>query len=181
MKYAQISPFEICNGKGIGISLYVQGCHFHCKGCFNSEAWDFDGGKEWTSEIKGTFLKLIMNPHIKRVTILGGEPLADENVEDVLNILIEIRELFKNEKKIWLYTGYTWDSIFYPIVTDDFDFERDQAIDRRKQIAEMCDVVVDGRYMEELKDLTLKFVGSSNQRLIDVKESLNENQVVLYN
>lgn len=180
MRYAQITPFEVCNGKGAGVSLFVQGCHFHCKGCFNQESWDFCGGKEWTKEIEDKFFELISKPYIKRITILGGEPLADKNVSDVLNLIVEIRNRFPN-KNIWLYTGYKWDSIFYPVVTDDFNPERDTIIDCRKSIARLCDVVIDGRFVEELKDLTLKFRGSSNQRIIDVEQSLKENKIVLYN
>lgn len=180
MRYAQITPFEVCNGKGAGVSLFVQGCHFHCKGCFNQEAWDFCGGKEWTRDIEDKFFELIGKPYINRVTILGGEPLADKNVSGVLDLVVEIRNRFPN-KSIWLYTGYKWDSIFYPVITDDFNPERDMIIEHRKSVARLCDVLIDGRFVEELKDLTLKFRGSNNQRIIDVRKSLKANKVVLYN
>lgn len=180
MRYAQITPFEVCNGKGAGVSLFVQGCHFHCNGCFNQESWDFCSGKEWTEEVESKFFELIGRPYIKRVTILGGEPLADENVDDVLDLIVKIRNKFPN-KSIWLYTGYKWDSVFYPVVTDDFNPKRDMIIDHRKIIVRLCDVLIDGRFVEELKDLTLEFRGSSNQRIIDIERSLTENKIVLYN
>ena len=148
MRYAQILPFEVCNGEGIGCSLFVQGCHFHCAGCFNQEAWDFNGGNEWNDDIKEKFFEIIKKPYIKRVSILGGEPLANENVQSVYNLIKEIKENFP-EKKIWLYTGYT-------ITTFD---------DLRKQVLSVCDVVVDGKYIKHLSDITLKFRGSKNQTI----------------
>lgn len=171
---------DISNGENLGVSLFVQGCRFQCKNCFNKETWDFSGGKEWTEEVENKFFGLIDKPYIKRVSILGGEPLADKNVLDVFNLIKRLKVKFSN-KNIWLYTGYTWNQIFYPIITDDFNPERDKLLDCRKGAVELCDVLVDGRYMDELKDLTLKFRGSSNQRVIDVKQSLTENKVVLYN
>lgn len=180
MRYAQITPFEVCNGKGAGVSLFTQGCHFHCKGCFNQDSWDFCGGKEWNEEIENKFFELVGKPYIKRVAILGGEPLANENVIDVYDLIVKIKDRFPN-KNIWLYTGYKWDGIIRPIVTDDFNPERDKILGFRKKAVEMCDVVIDGRFVEELKDLTLEFRGSSNQRIINVQESLKENKVVLYN
>lgn len=179
MRYAQITPFEVCNGKGAGVSLFTQGCRFRCGNCFNKETWDFNGGKEWTEEIENKFFKLIDRPYIKRVSILGGEPLVDENVSDVFNLIIEIKDKFP-DKNIWLYTGYTWNQIFHPVVTDNLDIERDLILNHRKRAVEMCDILVDGRYVDELRDLTLKFVGSKNQRLIDVKSSLEQEKVVLW-
>ena len=180
MRYAQITPFEVCNGKYAGTSLFVQGCNFHCKGCFNQETWGFNGGKEFTQEIEDKFFELIDKPYIKRVSILGGEPLADMNVLGIFNLIQKIKDKFPN-KAIWLYTGYTWNQIFYPVITDDFNQDRDKILDHRKKIVEMCDVLIDGRYVDELKDLTLRFRGSSNQRVILVQESLKQNEVVLYN
>ena len=173
MRYAQITPFEVCNGKGAGVSLFVQGCHFQCKGCFNQEAWDFCGGKEWNEEVENKFFELINRSYIKRVSILGGEPLADENVTDVFNLITKIKDKFP-EKDIWLYTGYHFGDITNCL-------SRNIEMTLRRQTALMCDIVVDGRFVEGLKDLTLKFCGSSNQRVIDVKKSLKEQEIVLYN
>lgn len=175
MKYAQITPFEVCNGKGAGVSLFVQGCHFHCNGCFNSDAWDFDGGKEWNEEVKEQLFKLIDKSYIKRISILGGEPLASQNVSEVYKLIVDLRTKFP-DKKIWLYTGYTWDSLFYK----DDNLKEICDDQTRRSVLIGCDVVVDGRYIEAARDITLKFAGSSNQRVIDVQKSIKEEKVVLY-
>lgn len=106
IRYAQIRSLDLSNGEGIGVALFVQGCNFHCKNCFNPETWDFNGGKEWTQEVKNKFLELANRPYIKRISILGGEPLADENIDDVLDLVNKIRHSLP-KKTIWLYTGYT--------------------------------------------------------------------------
>lgn len=177
MRYASIREMDISNGQGLGVSLFVQGCYFHCKNCFNSETWDFNDGKEWTNEIKEKFLKLINRDYIERVTILGGEPLVDQNVEDVLDLVKEIREKFPN-KKIWIYTGYKWKAILYPVVTDDLNPERDRILQIRRDILNYIDVLVDEKFEDDKKDLTLKWKGSSNQHVIDVKKSLQEKKII---
>lgn len=177
MRYASIREMDISNGQGLGVSLFVQGCYFHCKNCFNSETWDFNDGKEWTNEIKEKFLKLINRDYIERVTILGGEPLVDQNVEDVLDLVKEIREKFPN-KKIWIYTGYKWKAILYPVVTDDFNPERDRILQIRRDILNYIDVLVDEKFEDDKKDLTLKWKGSTNQHVIDVKKSLQEKKII---
>lgn len=214
MNYASIREMDISNGEGVGVALFVQGCHFHCVNCFNSETWDFNGGKEWNEDIKKKFLKLIDKPYINRISILGGEPLADENLEAVLDLVVTIRKLYRKEnivntnkqyivgdktevhnilsrkedeirisfpdKNIWIYSGYTWEQIMYPIITDDLNPERDKVIKMRQDIVKNCDVLVDGRYIDELRDITLHWRGSSNQRVIDLKETFKQKQVVLY-
>lgn len=167
IRYAQIRSMDISNGEGIGVSLFVQGCHFHCKNCFNSEAWDFCGGKEWTNETLHKFIKLSNRPFIGRISILGGEPLAQENVKEVLNIIEEIKNSL-SDKKIWLYTGYTWEEIF----------SNDTINQLHQEVLNNIDVLVDGRYIDELKDFALKFRGSANQRLIDVQKSLKTGTVM---
>lgn len=184
MRYAQIRSMDISNGEGVGVSLFVQGCPFHCKNCFNSETWDFNGGKEWTEETKNIFMKLIDRPYIKRVSFLGGECLAENNLDEVLKLVQESRNSFP-EKTIWLYTGYEWNQIMNIKVTQPFfscqDLEsKIQNVLKRQEIIKMCNVVVDGEYIDEQKDLTLKWRGSKNQRVIDVKESLKQGKVVLY-
>lgn len=167
MRYYQIRECDIANGKGVGVALFVQGCHFHCYNCFNPDTWDFNSGKEWTSDIKEKFLKLIDRPYIKRVSILGGEPLADENLDDIYDLIHEIRLSFDNTKTIWLYSGYTWEQI--------------QNDSKRKSVVSMVDVLVDGRYIDELRDATLQFRGSSNQRLIAVDKTIKNGNIILYN
>lgn len=179
MHYAQIRSMDISNGEGIGVALFVQGCNFHCPSCFNQDTWDFNGGKEWTEETKETFLKLADKPYMKRVSFLGGECLANENLEGVYNVIKDVKKIFP-DKKIWLWTGYTWESIFNPIVTDNLDLERDKLIKLRQEIVKMTDILVDGRYIHEQKDMNLKYKGSKNQRVIDVKESIKQGKVVIY-
>lgn len=158
---------DISNGEGVGISLFTQGCHFHCRNCFNSETWDFDGGKEWTEEVEKDFLRLAANPHIKRISLLGGEPLANENLDGVLDLVNEIR-LSYPQKNIWLYSGFTWDEVL----------NGDNEI--RKEIISKCDVMIDGRYVDELRDISLKWKGSTNQNVIDIQESIKQERLVLY-
>lgn len=183
MRYAQIRSMDISNGEGVGVSLFVQGCPFHCKNCFNSDTWDFNGGKEWTEEIKDKFMKLIDRPYIKRVSFLGGECLADQNLDEVLKLVKQIRNSYP-DKTIWLYTGFEWNSLMSKICQPTFpdkDFERIIEIHKkRKEIISNVDVFVDGEYIDEQKDLSLKFRGSKNQRVIDVKQSLAQNKVILY-
>ena len=180
MNYAKIDRCEYVNGNGIGVSLYVSGCHFHCPGCFNQDAWDFNYGKEWNEEAVNKLLEYANKPYINRVTILGGEPLAKENASEIINIVKKIKEKFP-DKKIWLYTGFTWKQIFNPAVLDILDSERDTYIDTVKNIVSMCDVLVDGKYIEALHDATLKWRGSSNQRVINVQKTLETGKIVLYN
>lgn len=179
MNYSQIRSMDISNGEGVGIALFVQGCNFHCASCFNQDTWDFNGGKEWTEKTKETFLKLADKPYIKRVSFLGGECLANENLEGIYDLIKDVKELFP-DKKIWMYTGYTWESIFNPIVTDNLDLKRDRFIELRKMIVKMTDILIDGRYIHTQRDMNLKFRGSKNQRVIDVKESLKQDKIVLY-
>lgn len=157
MNFASIRNFDVSNGIGIGIALYVQGCHFHCKNCFNQVTWDFNGGKEWTPDIENKFIELANNKYVDRVSILGGEPLTPENYDTVLSLCKKL------SKKIWVYTGYTYETL----------------CDR--EILNYIDILVDGKYVDELRDLNLAFRGSSNQRIIDVKASLDNNKVVLFN
>lgn len=198
MRYASMRNLDISNGEGVGVSLFVQGCPFHCKNCFNSETWDFNGGKEWTEKTKDKFMKLIDRPYIKRISFLGGECLAEQNLDEILSLVQEIRISFP-EKIIWLYTGYHV-FINYPeshrqhkvilstrpnastniIYDDELFFKKKEEDRKRSKIIFNVDVLVDGEYIDEQKDLSLKWRGSKNQRVIDVKQSLAQNKMVLY-
>ena len=178
MNYAQIRSMDISNGEGIGVSLFVQGCDFHCKNCFNSETWEFSKGQEWNDKTKNQFLKLIEKPFIQRVSILGGEPLHPKNVQNVLKIVDEIRVSYPT-KNIWLYTGYTWEHIMHPVITD-INSEQLKMLQMRKELVSKCDVLIDGRYIDELRDVSLHWRGSSNQRVINVQETLKQNQIALW-
>lgn len=152
MRYAKIREMDISNGEGIGVALFTQGCPHHCKNCFNQETWDYDGGKEWTVDVEDSFLKLLDRPFIKRVTFLGGEPMVYP--EELVLLCKKIREK-RPDIKIWLYSGYTYGEISHN--------------KQMCKILDCIDILVDGRFIEELKDVNLKFKGSSNQRIIDVR------------
>lgn len=184
MRFAQIRSMDISNGEGVGVSLFVQGCPFHCKNCFNSETWDFNGGKEWTKETKNKFMELIDRPYIKRVSFLGGECLAEQNLDEILSLIKEIRNSYPN-KTIWLYTGFRWDDImcsFAGLQADYIELNKKdiEVWEKRRKIISNVEVLVDGEYIDEQKDLTLKWRGSKNQNCIDVKQSLAQNKMVLY-
>lgn len=184
MRFASMRNLDISNGEGVGVSLFVQGCDRHCFNCFNPDTWDFNGGKEWTEGTKNKFIKLIDRPYINRISVLGGEPLAEQNLDEVLSLIKEIRISFP-EKTIWLYTSFCWNDIMCSfaglqadcVVLDKKDIE---AWEKRRKIISNIDVLVDGEYIDEQKDLSLKFRGSKNQRVIDVKQSLAQNKIVLY-
>lgn len=192
MRYNQIRECDIANGEGIGVALFVQGCHFHCKNCFNHETWDFNGGKEWTPEVEDKFIELASRPYIKRISLLGGECLADENLDGILNLVNKIRLSFP-EKTIWLYTGYKIKEIYddnfvlHPSASDIAKIEPDYILveetkkdKKRSEIIKLCDILVDGRYMEKLRDVSLRWRGSLNQRVIDIKQTLQKGEVVLW-
>ena len=204
--YASIRNLDISNGEGVGVALFVQGCNFHCYNCFNTETWDFNGGKEWTQEVKEKFLELIDRPYIKRVSILGGEPLADENLDDVLDLVTEINKRYNFQKvdsanpckmgvsevenpdrfrlslpnkSIWLYSGYTFDYIMEGIGYDEngaFFFLDNDK--KRYEIISKCDVLVDGRYIDSQRNPSKKWAGSDNQRVILIPESLKQGKVI---
>ena len=178
MNYAQMRSMDISNGEGIGVSLFVQGCDFHCKNCFNSETWEFSKGQEWNNNTQKKFISLINKPFVKRISILGGEPLHPQNVQNVLKIINEIRVSYTT-KNIWLYTGYTWEQIMYPVIAD-INSEQLKMLQMRKELVSKCDVLIDGRYVDELRDVSLHWRGSSNQRVINVQETLKQNQIVLW-
>lgn len=167
MRYAGINPTDIVCGTGVGIAIYVQGCDFHCPGCFNPQTWSFSGGKVWKEENDSELIKELSRPYIKRLSVLGGEPLHPNNVKGVLKILQEADSV-KPLKK-WIFTGYTFDEILK-------DESNVGLI--RKEIMGKIDYLVEGRFIEELRDVTLKFRGSSNQRIIDVKKTIEKGEVV---
>lgn len=183
MRYARIRKMDVSNGEGVGISLFVQGCHFHCKGCFNQETWDFNGGKEWTPEIEEQFIQLANKPYIKRISILGGEPLADENVRDVYYLITQLKSRYP-EKKIWLYTGYEWEKIVeenHAIRVENGDYLSNLY---RYGAIVFADIVVDGKFQLDKQDLyndNIVFAGSTNQRVIDSGASLSNGRIILHN
>ena len=184
--YASIRNLDISNGEGVGVALFVQGCPFnpHCYNCFNPDTWDFNGGKEWTQEVEDKLIELANRPYIKRLSILGGEPLADENLDGVLHLVDRFRLSFPN-KSIWIYSGYLWEEC-QPFSEEgllkgsNFAPNLQKILKKRYEIISKCDVMVDGRYIDSQRNPSKKFAGSDNQRVIDVQQSLIKGKVVLY-
>lgn len=171
MNYATIKFNDIANGVGVRTSLFVSGCTHKCKGCFNSEAWDFNYGKPFTEETENKILDSIDSDFIDGLSLLGGEPFEPENQKVLYPFLKKFKQRFKN-KTVWCYTGYLFDKELLG--------DSRASIDITKDMLSLIDVVVDGRFVESLKNISLVFKGSENQRIIDVKKSLTTNQVVLY-
>lgn len=161
MRYNLIRKMDIADGPGVRVSLFVQGCEFHCKNCFNAETWDFNKGKEYTDEVIDRVIELAGEDYVQGLSILGGEPLHDKNIEGVTKLAKKFRETYP-KKDIWLWSGFL------------FEDKKD------KEIMKYLDVMVDGQYKDELHDFRLKYCGSSNQRVIDVKKTLKNNKIVLY-
>ncbi len=171
MNYATIKPFDVADGPGVRVSLYVSGCRNRCKNCFNPETWDFNYGKPFTEEVENYIISALSPQYIKGFTLLGGDPFEPENQVTLAPFLEKIKSVYP-DKSIWCYTGY--------------DYEKD-LLTGKKGDAELVmrmlnsiDVLVDGRFVEELKDLNLRFRGSSNQRIICVPQSLGQDKVVLW-
>ena len=163
IRYAQIRECDISNGENVGVALFVQGCPSpHCHNCFNPETWDFNGGKEWTLKIEDKLIELASRPYIKRLSILGGEPLADENLDGVLHLVNRFRLSFQ-QKTIWLYSRYEFDYLFGD--TRLWNMLEEKQNQKRQQIISQCDILVDGRYIDSQRDVTLKWRGSSNQKI----------------
>ena len=170
MNYAEIKNVDIANGPGVRISLFVSGCPHHCKGCFNEVTWDFTYGKPYTQETINHILELLKPDYIKGITFLGGEPMAPSNQESVLNTMRQIKEHYTN-KDIWLYTGYLLDTDIMGKMVD--------TLPHTSEILSYIDVLVDGPFIEEQKNLNLQFKGSENQRIIDMKKTLSSGSIVL--
>lgn len=160
MYYGKIRKDDIANGVGVRTTLFVSGCRNHCKNCFQPETWDFNYGEPYTKETEDYIIKLLSRPYIQGLTLLGGDPFEPENQTELVRLLRRVKAELP-EKDVWCYTGYTIDEILR-------DGSRCRC-DVTDEMLSMIEVLVDGRYVDELKDLTLKFRGSSNQRIIDLK------------
>ncbi len=160
MRYNTIRQLDIANGPGCRVSIFVQGCTFNCPGCFNTVARDFEGGKEFTEDTMQLLLELAEPSHVSGLSILGGEPLNPRNRADVLKLARRFKEVYP-EKTIWLWTGYSIEEVFEDLIDSKID------------------VIVDGRFVEELKDLRLKYRGSSNQRIINLVETIKTGDLTL--
>ena len=169
MYYGEIKKFDIANGSGVRVSLFVSGCTHHCKNCFNEVTWDFHYGKEFTDETIEEIIEALRFDHIQGLSLLGGEPMELKNQEGLYPLVKKVKELYPN-KDIWCYTGYLYEDLL----------EGGRVCGPyTKDILNSLDIIVDGRFIEELKDIRLRFKGSSNQRIIDVKQSLEMNTIIL--
>ena len=161
MRYNKIRKMDIADGPGVRVSIFMQGCTFNCKNCFNPETHDFAGGKEFTQNTIDTVLKLCDNDNVEGLSILGGEPMHPKNIDGTKELAKAFKEKYP-EKNVWVWSG--------------FQFDKDL---KDKDVLKYVDVLVDGQYVEELHNPTLKWKGSSNQRVIDVQKSLKENKIIL--
>ena len=172
MNYGEIKKCDIANGEGVRVSLFVSGCTHHCKNCFNSETWDFNFGKPFTKDVEDEIFAELENDFVDGLSLLGGEPFEPDNQRALLPFVKRVRERFPN-KTIWCYSGYRFD--------DDLQSESRARCECTDELLSLLDVLVDGEFVQDLYDISLSFRGSSNQRVIDVQKSLNQNKVVLYN
>ena len=161
MRYNKIRKMDISNGPGVRVSIFFQGCSFHCKNCFNPETWDFNGGIEFTDETIDEIIKISEPDHITGLSMLGGEPMHPNNIEGTIKLAKRFKETYP-KKTIWAWTGFLMDNIC------------------DKEILNYLDVLVDGQFVDEKRNPTLKWRGSSNQRVIDVKKSLKKKDIILY-
>lgn len=183
MNYLQITHEDVCNGDGLRVVLWLSGCSHHCYNCQNPQTWNPDSGIPFDKSAKQEIFDELSKDYISGITFSGGDPLYEYNLDEVLKLVKQIRNSYP-DKTIWLYTGFEWNSLMSKICQPTFpdkDFERIIEIHKkRKEIISNVDVLVDGEYIDEQKDLSLKFRGSKNQRVIDVKQSLAQNKVILY-
>lgn len=171
MNYADIKQYDVANGPGVRVSLFVSGCNHHCKNCFNEVAWDFNYGKPFTEETIDTIIKYLGQSFISGLTLLGGEPMEPVNQKALLPLIRKVRETYK-DKSIWCFTGFFFDKDIVGKMAD--------SVPETKELLSYFDVMVDGKFVEALKDVSLRFKGSSNQRTIMVQESLQSGNIVLW-
>lgn len=170
MNYGEIKFNDIANGEGVRVSLFVSGCTHHCKNCFNKETWDFNFGKPFTSETENEIISALAPEYINGLTLLGGEPMEPANQKALLPFVKKVKATYPN-KTIWCYSGYLFD--------DELLKPSRAYCPWTRELLSYIDILVDGEFKDELKDITLRFKGSSNQRVIDVQKSLQQSKVVL--
>lgn len=192
MNYWKIDKEDVCNGEGLRVVLWLSGCSHKCKGCQNPQTWDANSGIQFDESAKEELFRELDKDYISGLTLTGGDPLFESNLDGVLDLLTEVNDRYNTshdeirlslpQKTIWLYTGYEWEHIFdlkwhYRPQTQEKLSIREC---KRQQIVSRCNVVIDGRYIDQQRDMTLKWRGSSNQRVINVKESLKKGEIVLW-
>lgn len=171
MNYATIKNCDIANGPGVRVSLFVSGCTHRCKGCFNEVAWDFAYGEPFTDQTIDAILQMLKPQHIKGITLLGGEPFEPQNQGEIVRLLRRVKQMYP-EKTVWAFSGYLFDQHILSGKLGSWDITR--------EFLSYVDVLVDGPFIQEKKDLSLRFRGSSNQRIINVPASLEKGEIVLW-
>lgn len=183
MNCASIKKMDIANGPGIRVSLFISGCNFHCKGCFNSEAWDFNYGEEFTMLTFKDILNKVDSDRIAGLSLLGGDPLW-QSIPDLITLKVLCERVKAKGKTVWIWSGFTWEEVMNKQIAlpKNISIKDKEMIEwkYRQELIKQCDVWVDGLFIEEQRDLSLQWRGSANQRIIDIKKSLEANEVVLY-
>ncbi len=170
MHYSKINKNDIANGIGIRVTLFVSGCTHRCKGCFNPETWDFSFGDTFSKETENELLKALEPSYIDGLTLLGGEPMEPQNQQVLVQFLEKMKQMYPT-KTVWCFTGYTFEELVG---------ESRARCEVTEKILSLIDVLVDGEFKEELKDISLRFKGSSNQRIIDVKKTLQSTEIIIW-
>ncbi len=189
MNYSTIKPTDIANGPGVRVSVFVSGCTNRCEGCFNPETWDFSYGKPLTPEVVDEILDLCDRDYIQGLSVLGGDPFHPANVYDVWYLVMKFRSRFGWSKDIWIWTGYIFESIWMPFFKDYYNifYEWDKvaspmsnAFTKTGSLLKQIDVLVDGPFIMSRKDISLKYCGSDNQRVIDMRETIKTGEITEY-
>ena len=171
MNYTDIFKTDTTNGVGVRVVLWTSGCSHHCKDCHNPQTWSPTHGKPFTNDTVNEILEAMDKSYIDGITLSGGDPLYKGNLKDIYNLILTIKEKLPT-KTIWIYSGFTWEELHS---------QQDEDTILRKQIVELCDIFVDGKFELEKKNIRLKYCGSENQKVINVQETLKNNKIILFN
>ena len=175
MNYVDIYKTDTTNGEGVRVVLWTSGCSHHCQGCHNPQTWSPSNGKAYTQDTQNEILTSLDKSYISGITLSGGDPLYKDNLEEIYKLIVRIRKELPT-KTIWLYSGFTWEEI-----QQNYDIQEIQSdMLQRKKIIELCDVFVDGKFEIDKKNIMLKYCGSENQKVIDVKKTIKENKIILF-
>lgn len=179
MNYIKIDTEDVCNGDGLRVTLFLSGCSHHCYKCQNPQTWDINSGIPFDESAKEELFRELSKDYISGLTLTGGDPLHEANLDGVLSLVNEIRLSFGDTKTIWIYSGYTWNDVF---TTEHMKKDENEFLtwNKRAEIISKCNIFVDGQYIDSQRDITLKWKGSANQRVIDVQKSLQQNKIILH-
>lgn len=183
MNYWKINKEDVCNGEGLRVVLWLSGCSHKCKGCQNPQTWDANSGIPFDEQAKEELFRELNKDYISGLTLTGGDPLFESNLDNVLDLVNEIRLSFP-QRSIWLYTGYGWNDIWCNenALIDDYASDYNEQVlvnhSKRQKIVSQCDVLIDGRYIDSQRDITLPYCGSRNQHVIDIQKSLQEGELI---